>query len=85
MHRRTPLPQDGSPPPSDPYRSEAPTLSEVPLVPCPACTNEDGESTGDRLVQLPSGTWTRQPCESCRGLRKLDREGMNRHRMLTSD
>jgi hypothetical protein len=52
------------------------------LVPCPACMDDRGEPSGDALVQLPSGTWVRQKCGSCRGLKKLDREGMARHRSL---
>jgi hypothetical protein len=74
-------------PPSDRYRSEseAPTSPEVPLVACPACADEGGEPTGDRLSQLPSGTWVRQFCESCHGLGKLDREGMERYRTLATD
>jgi len=66
-------------PPSDAYRSEAPTSPEVPLVPCPACAN-DGEATGDRLVQLPSGTWMRRACESCGGFGKVSLEELERFR-----
>jgi hypothetical protein len=70
---------------SDPYRSEAPASPDLEVVPCPACVNESGEPTGDHLVQLPSGTWIRQPCESCLGLRKLDSEGMAWYRTLAAD
>jgi hypothetical protein len=35
------------------------------------------------LVELPSGTRVRQKCGSCLGLRKLDREGIARHRSRT--
>ena len=68
---------------SDRYRAEAPTLPDLTLVPCPACTDDGGESTGECLVELASGTWVRRRCESCLGLRKLDREGLARHRERT--
>ena len=70
-------------PSSDHYRAEAPTSPDITLVACPACMDDAGESTGQTLQRLPSGTWVRQMCESCLGLRKLDREGMARHRALT--
>ena len=87
-HRVAPLVARGTlplVPLSDRYRSEAPTSPEVALVPCPACADERGEPTGDRLSQLPSGTWVRQFCESCHGSGKLDREGMARYRTLATD
>jgi hypothetical protein len=40
---------------------------------------------GDHLVQIPSGTWVRRTCESCRGSKKLDREGLARYRTLAAD
>src|ERR1039457_3602863 len=64
---------------SDRYRAEAPTSPDIVLVPCPACVNDSGESTGQSLVLLPSVTWIRKRCGSCLGLRKLDREGIARH------
>jgi hypothetical protein len=67
-------------PSSNRNRAEAPTAPDIVLVPCPACVDDGGEPTGQALVRLPSGTWTRQRCESCLGLRKLDREGLARHR-----
>jgi hypothetical protein len=70
---------------SDRLRSEAPTSPEIALVPCPACANEHGEPMGEHLVQLPSGTWVRRTCESCQGLRRLDREALARYRTLAAD
>jgi len=68
---------------ADRYRAEAPTSPDIALVPCPACVDDGGEATGQVLVRLPSGTWLRRTCDSCLGLRKLDREGIARHRDLT--
>lgn len=72
-------------PSSDGFQSKAPTSPDVTLSPCPACLDDGGEPTGEKLVQLPSGTWLRQVCESCRGLGKLDGEGMARHRDMTHE
>jgi hypothetical protein len=66
--------------PSGEFKSEPPTAPNLSLVPCPACCNETGESTGDRLVQLESGTWVRQPCAFCSGSGTLDAEGLARYR-----
>ena len=49
----------------------SPTSPDSGLVPCPACTDDRGEPLGDMLVQLPSGTWVRQVCERCQGLRRV--------------
>jgi hypothetical protein len=70
-------------PSSDRFRAETPTSPDILLVPCPACVDDGGESTGQTLVRLPSGTWVRERCESCLGLRKLDREGIARHKART--
>jgi hypothetical protein len=52
--------------------SEPPTDSDRRLVDCPACLDERGEPTGEVLVQRPSGTWVREKCDLCAGLRKVD-------------
>lgn len=49
-------------------------------MPCPACVDDRGEPTGEMLVQLPSGTWVRRQCECCLGLRRVDRDGLDRYR-----
>lgn len=36
-------------------------------------------------MQLPSGTWVRQVCERCRGLRKVDREAVASTRDVTDE
>jgi hypothetical protein len=59
----------------------APSLPEVTLVPCPACQDEAGEPTGEVLTLLPSGTWAREACDLCGGVKKLDHETLARRRM----
>jgi len=44
------------------FPPEPPTQPDRSLAPCPACQDEGGEPLGDVLVQLPSGTWVREPC-----------------------
>ena len=58
----------------------APSLPEVTLVPCPACQDEAGEATGDVMTLLPSGTWARETCDLCGGVKTLDREALARRR-----
>jgi len=55
--------------------SDGSNSPDLTLVPCPACLDDRGEPTGETLVQLPSGTWVRQVCESCGGLKKVERDG----------
>lgn len=65
--------------PSGEFHSDAPTAPKGSAVLCPACADEAGASTGDRLVQLESGTWVRQPCEICCGSGRLDGEALARY------
>ena len=50
-----------------------PPLPADLFAPCPACEDEGGVSTGDVLVQLPSGTWLREPCTVCHGSKRVQR------------
>jgi hypothetical protein len=55
-------------------RQPAPAVepsTELGSLACTACIDERGQPTGDRLVQLASGTWVRRLCESCRGTKKI--------------
>lgn len=52
--------------------SERPTDPSRKLADCPACLDDAGEPTGEALVQKPSGTWVREQCDLCNGLRKVN-------------
>jgi hypothetical protein len=64
-------------------RRGAPSVPDVVLVACPACQNEEGEPTGDVLVQLPSGAWVRETCDFCGGVKRLDAREVARRRART--
>lgn len=65
--------------PKRPFRSEPPTDPNPHLVDCPACLDEQGEPTGEVLVQLPSGTWVRERCVLCRGFKQIDDTALALH------
>jgi hypothetical protein len=54
------------------FDAEAPTIPQRAMAPCRTCRDESGKPAGDVLVQRPSGTWVRQPCPVCRGLRMVE-------------
>jgi hypothetical protein len=60
------------------------TSPALAYVECPACRDDEGQPTGEALVQIRSGTWVRRVCEACEGKKVLDAEGIATWRARTA-